>query len=560
MQEGMTRASRAWGAYLVLGAVALAAYFGLGLKPLARNILYDAIGLSAVVAIVVGVRLQQPRAAGAWYLIAASQLLFVAGDVIWGVFEFALHTEPFPSVADVLYLMGYPVLVAGLLSLVRAHLRGGGVGALVDATIITVGAGLVAWEFLIDPYVDDHTLSGLELAISVAYPFGDVLVLGVGVALAVGPNIRAPVYRLLMGSLVGLLGSDVIYGFQVLGSGYEVGLIDLGWLVSYVLLGAAALHPSVRALSDEAATGHGPRRPPLAALAGAAVLAPTALLLQAQRGVSPKDILVIAVGSAVIFLLVVVRLSGLVREVDTKVEALDRQGATLRSTLEDLRRLEEERKLLLERVLQASEEERVRIAADLHNGAIQQLAKVGFGLERARLRLKRGDTGGVFDLIDRTQGELSEEMQGLRGIMTSLRPPALDEYGLEGALRDQVAAFRERSGTDCSVAAALPRRLDPEVETTLYRITQEALNNVSKHSAATRVWVDLWERDGWVELAVKDNGRGFDASKWPGRAEDGSFGLLAMREQVRMAGGRFEVKSRRGWGTLVRVAFPRERG
>src|SRR5919106_802543 len=224
MQEGMTRASRAWGGYLVLGAVALAAYFGLGLKPLARNILYDAIGLSAVAAIVAGVRLQQPRAAAAWYLIAASQLLFVAGDVIWGVFEFAFHSEPFPSVADVLYLMGYPVLVAGLLSFVRAHLRGGGVGALVDATIITVGAGLVAWEFLIDPYVDDHTLSGLELAISVAYPFGDVLVLGVGVALAVGPNIRAPVYRLLTGSLVGLLGSDVIYGFQVLGSGYEVGL------------------------------------------------------------------------------------------------------------------------------------------------------------------------------------------------------------------------------------------------------------------------------------------------------------------------------------------------
>lgn len=538
----------------------MAAYFGLGLTPLAQNVLYDAIGLSAVVAIVAGVRLQRPRAAAAWYLIAASQLLFVVGDVIWGVFEFALNSEPFPSVADALYLLGYSVLAAGLLRLVRVHLRGGDLAALIDATIITIGAGLIAWVFLIHPYVEDRTLSGLELAISVAYPWSDILILGVGIALAVGPTVRAPVYRLLMASLVGLLGSDVIYGFQLLGSGYEVGFIDAGWLLSYLLMGAAALHPGVRALSEAAAQEHGPRRPPLAALAGAALLAPSALLLQAQRGVAARDVLVIAVGSAVIFLLVVGRLSGLVREVDTKVDALDRQGNTLRSTLDDLGRLEEERKLLLERVLLASEEERVRIAADLHDGPIQQLAKVGFGLERARLRLERGDTGGVLDLLDRTQGELSEEMQGLRGIMTSLRPPALDEYGLEGALRDQVSSFRDRSGTDCSVAAALPRRLESEVETTLYRVTQEALNNVAKHAVASRVWVDLWERDGWVELTVKDNGRGFDATEFPSRAADGQFGLLAMREQVHMAGGRFEVQSRPGRGTLVRVAFPRERG
>lgn len=542
----------------MLGGAAIAAYFGLGLAPLPQNVLYDAIGLSAVAAIVIGIRLQRPRAAGAWYLIAAGQLLFVAGDVVWAVFEFALHSEPFPSVADVLYLSGYPVLAVGLLRLVRIHLRGGDLGALIDASIIMIGAGLLAWVFLIDPYVDDHTLSGLELAISVAYPLSDILILGVGIALAVGPTTRSPVYRLLMASLVGLLGADVVYGFQLLGSGYEVGLIDVGWLLSYVLVGTAALHPSVRTLSEPAATEHGPRRPPLAALSGAALLAPIALLLQAQRGVSGQDVLVIAVGSAVIFLLVVVRLSGLVREVDTKVEALDRQGKTLRSALDDLGRLEDERKRLLERVLLASEEERVRIAADLHDGPIQQLAKVGYGLERARLRLERGDTGEVLGLLDRTQGELSEEMQGLRGIMTSLRPPALDEYGLEGALRDQVSSFRDRFGTDCSVAAALPRRLDPELETTLYRVAQEALTNVSKHARASRVWVDLWERNGWVELAVKDNGQGFDASAWPGPAADGHFGLLAMREQVRMAGGRFEIKSRPGWGTLVRVAFSRE--
>jgi signal transduction histidine kinase len=555
----MTRAGRAWGAYFALGGAAVVAHFGLGLRPLAQNVVYDAIGLSAVVAIVVGIHLQRPQAARAWYLIAVGQLLFVAGDVLWAVFEFGLHTEPFPSAADVLYLSGYPVLAAGVLRLVRVHLRGGDRGALIDGSIIAIGAGLLAWVFLIGPYVDDHTLSGLELAISVAYPLGDILILGVGVGLAVGPTIRAPVFGLLMASLVGLLASDIVYAVQVLGSGYETGAVDAGWLLSYVLLGVAALHPSVRALSQPAAGPKGSRRPPLGVLAAAALLAPIALLLQTQRGVEAEDVLVIASGSAVIFLLVVSRLGGLVREVDAKVGALNRQGSELRSTLDDLRRLEEERKLLLERVLLASEEERIRIAADLHDGPIQQLAKVGFGLERARLRLERGDTGEVLTLLDRTQGELSEEMDGLRGMMASLRPPALDEYGLEGALRDQVSSFRDRFGTDCSLAAALPRRLDSEIETSLYRVAQEALTNVSKHAHASRVWVDLWERNGWVELAVKDNGSGFDATAWPSGASRGHFGLLAMREQVRMAGGRFEVKSRPGWGTLVRVAFPRER-
>jgi signal transduction histidine kinase len=550
------RTGRAWGAYLVLGVAAIAAHFSLGLTPLGQNFVYDAIGLSAVVAIVLGIRIHRPGAAAAWYLIAAGQFLFVAGDVLWAVFEFALHIDPFPSIADGFYLAGYPLLAAGVLKLVRVHRRAGDVGALIDGSIIAIGAGMLAWVFLIDPYVDDHTLSGLELAISVAYPLGDILILGVAIRLAEGDTWGAPVYRFLMASLFGLLVSDVIYGFQALGSGYEEGALDAGWLFSYVLVGAAALHPSVRAISEPRPFTSGPRRPPLAALAGAAALAPIALQLQAQRGVEAPDVLVFSIGSAAIFLLVVARLSGMVREVDSKVKTLNRQGNTLRTALHGLRRLEGERKLLLERVLAVSEEERIRIAAHLHDGPIQQLTGLGYGLERAKLRFQRGDASGGAALLDTTQKELSEEIEGLRGIMTSLRPPALDEHGLAGALRDQVSSFGERTGTDCSVATTVRGRLDPEVETILYRVTQEALANISKHADASRVSVEVEERDGVVELAVSDDGRGFDATAWPGRARNGHFGLLAMREQVQIARGSFEVTSRPGEGTVVRATLP----
>src|SRR5919109_4447375 len=233
------RTGRAWGVYLVLGLAAIAAHFGLNLTPLGQNVVYDAIGLSAVVAIAVGIRLHRPEAASAWYLIAAGQFLFVAGDVLWAVYEFALHIDPFPSAADVFYLAGYPLLAAGVVRLVRVHRRGGDLGALIDGSIIAIGAGLLAWVFLIDPYVEDHTLSGLELAISVAYPLGDILILGVAIRLAEGKTWGAPVYGFLLASLVGLLVADVVYGFQALGAGYEEGAIDAGWLLSYVLVGVA---------------------------------------------------------------------------------------------------------------------------------------------------------------------------------------------------------------------------------------------------------------------------------------------------------------------------------
>ncbi|HEX2025129.1 MAG TPA: sensor histidine kinase, partial [Actinomycetota bacterium] len=231
------------------------------------------------------------------------------------------------------------------------------------------------------------------------------------------------------------------------------------------------------------------------------------------------------------------------------------QGENLRTAVASLRRAEDERKALLERTLRAAEEERVRIAADLHDGPIQRLSMLGFTLERGRLKAEAGDMDGALELLDRGQRDLSAEVQDLRRLMASLRPPALDQDGLEGALRDQVAAFRNRAGVDTEVRTDLSARPSPEVETVLYRVVQEALQNVAKHARASRVSVEVVQRNGSVELAVKDDGVGFDPTgDLAGAAEH--FGLSAMREQVAMAGGQWEVASAPGRGTSVRAVLP----
>ena len=533
-----------WAAYLAVALALAAIYVVLPLDGLADGVYYDLFGLVAVTAIVAGVRLNRPRAASAWYLIALSQLLFVLGDILWVAYDAFLHIDPWPSAADAFYLAGYPVLAMGVLGLIRARRKGRDRKALIDASIVAVGLGLLAWVFLVGPYFDDHSLSAVELSISVAYPLGDILVMAVAIRLVTGGGFRTPAFRLFSFSLLVLLLADVVYGVQQLSGAYqEGGLLDGTWLVSYALLAACALHPAVGSLSAPEVPGTQPDRRRLAVLAGAALLAPAGMLVQSRRGFDGADIAVIAASSAALILLVVARLAGLVRELDLLVVRLN--GS------------QEERERLVHRTMRASEEERVRIAAELHDGPLQRLAELGFGLERVRLRLERGEALPAQALLGPLQDALGEEVHSIRVMMSSLRPPALDEQGLEGALRDAAESFASRTGATCRVRVDIPSRLDRESETVLYRVAQEALRNVDKHAGATDVSLDLRQRNGHVRLCVQDDGLGFDPLTLESSFADGHMGIVAMRELVRMAGGTLRVESRRGAGTAVISTLPR---
>jgi diguanylate cyclase (GGDEF)-like protein len=313
---------RAWRTYLASGVVAVALYLLLPLEGLWSSAVYDLVGLSSVAAILVAVHRHRPARPLIWWCFAAGQLLFVVGDVLYAVIDTVLHQSPFPSVADAFYLGGYPVLAVGLLVLIRGRISGRDRAGLIDAAIIATGLGLLSWTFLMKPVATDASLSLPERLISLAYPLADVLLLVMVTRLLTSPGARTAAYRLLGLALVLLLGADVGYAVLNLVSSYEGGLIDAGWLLSYVAWGAAALHPSMRSMSevapDRAARFSHWR---LALLAMTSLMAPAVLAEQGVRH-QPIDVAAIVLGSVVLFLLVVARMAGLVAQVQDQATQL----------------------------------------------------------------------------------------------------------------------------------------------------------------------------------------------------------------------------------------------
>jgi diguanylate cyclase (GGDEF)-like protein len=309
-----------WLAYMAAGLAAAAG--SLLLPDLPNSIVYNLVGLSAVVAILYGVHLHRPHRRGMWYGLAVGLVVFVAGDVVYSVYVYALHLEPFPSPADALYLASYPLLAAALLVMIRSRTGGRDRAGLIDALIITTGLGLLSWTFLMRPIAADPSLTAETRLISIAYPLADVLLLAVLARLYTSPGARSPSYRLLAAALLLQLGADIVYAGLAATGAYSGGLIDIGWMASYLCWGAAALHPSVRSLSEVApARGVRVTRARLLILAPAALIAPGLLLLQGGRGL-PVDWVSLGVGSVVLFLLVVARMSELVAQVQDQAAQL----------------------------------------------------------------------------------------------------------------------------------------------------------------------------------------------------------------------------------------------
>jgi hypothetical protein len=236
-----TRFSRhAWWLYLVLMAPIAVLYLA---GPLDHGPVFNGIGFSGAIAIVVGVRTHKPAARLAWYLIAAGQAFFVAGDVLsYNYSAFFGRTLPFPSIADAVYLAGvYPCTVAGLLFLIRRRNPGRDWASLTDAMIVTIGLALLSWVFLISPYAHDAALQLGTRLVSMAYPLGDILLLGVAVRMAVGGGRRDPAYYMMISAISAVLVTDSIYGWIQLHGSYTPGdPLDGGWILYYVLFGAAA--------------------------------------------------------------------------------------------------------------------------------------------------------------------------------------------------------------------------------------------------------------------------------------------------------------------------------
>jgi diguanylate cyclase (GGDEF)-like protein len=323
MTGGVARVlCRAW---LSVGVLAV---LGSALVPsptVAGNVVFDAIGLGAMVALLVGIRVNRPARASAWYLLLAGQVCWVLGDITYGVHVHVLGIEPFPSLADAFYLGGYAPLAWGLYLLARGRGPTRDRAPLLDAGIVATGLGLVVWTYVMRPVAVDDTLTGLTRIISLGYPMVDVLLITITARLFTRTGSRVPSYRLLTAGLAVLLTADLAYG--ALTAFYDqVGLIvDPLYLLAYVLMAGAALHPSMRTLADAAdqetpaMTG---RR--LLFLAVTSMLAPALLFVQGLTAPADLDWAGIGIGAVILFLLVLARLAGLARQVQDQADRLAR--------------------------------------------------------------------------------------------------------------------------------------------------------------------------------------------------------------------------------------------
>src|SRR5579863_8021762 len=324
----MRLSRHAWWLYLAVMVPIAAAYLA---GPLNAGPVFNVIGASGVVAIVAGVRMHRPAARAAWYLIALGLALFVAGDVLAynypALFGGAL---PFPSIADPVYLGVYLATVAGLLLLIRRRNPGRDWASLIDATIVTIGLGLLSWVFLMAPYAHDHTLHVETKLVSMAYPLGDILLLGVAVRMAVGAGRRSAAYYMVIGAIVAVLATDSIYGWILLHGSYHPGeALDGGWIGYYLLWGAAALHPSMTTVSEAAAPKVRLTRARILAIAAAALVAPVIEVVKASAH-GESDDLVVSCAAIVLFALVVVRMIGLARESAALAESVLRTESEAR--------------------------------------------------------------------------------------------------------------------------------------------------------------------------------------------------------------------------------------
>jgi signal transduction histidine kinase len=205
--------------------------------------------------------------------------------------------------------------------------------------------------------------------------------------------------------------------------------------------------------------------------------------------------------------------------------------------------------------IRASEAERKRWARELHDETLQDLGALKLTLESA-LRAARGDAlaAATNDALERLQFSI----ESLQNLIAELRPAALDELGLEPALEALVARTAAISGIDVEARVDLapaearaPERLDPELESTVYRLVQEALTNAVKHAAAEHAWVEVSAGETELAVTVSDDGTGFGTE-----APGGGFGLVGMRERVELVGGRLEIRSGPGEGTRIRAWLP----
>jgi len=552
-------------AYLFAGLVAVAVYFALPWDSFAQTLVYDAIGVSAAAASVAGARLFRPSLRLPWYLFAGGLLAFSIGDVLFNLYAFVWHRDPpVPSVADAFYLAGYPFLTAGLVLLVRCLRREERRGGRVDAAMLIVAFALCQWIFI----MQDRLHGSLaERAVALAYPAMDVVLLAALAFMALTPTWRAFSYRYLAASIVLLLFADELYGLSP--SAYaNASWLDAAWLLSYVLWGVAALHPSMRQLS-EPIRGGGPRvtRVRFAMLAGALTAAPAILLIQSATG-SSVDATAIAVGGGMLCALVLLRLMGVIRALD-RLRADERLA---RAEAETAQRLLTEQNERLREADRLKDEFVALISHDLRTPLTSITGYVELALEDDLSEDLRGYLQVVARNAERLLA-LVNDLLFVARLQAGKMSLESGEVDLVKVVRDGVRSMEPRAAAKgvtltCAVEAV------PTVNADRGRVLQLLDNLVSNAikftPAGGSVHVSLGRAGDRVALEVADSGIGiapedqrrlferfFRAENAVERQVPGTgLGLYISRVIADAHQGKLTVRSELDEGSIFRLELP----
>jgi signal transduction histidine kinase len=474
-----------------------------------------------------------------WGLFGLAVCLRALGFVLFLGYVRLQEPPPYPSVADYCWLAMDAVLLLALWIMLRRRLRQRSVDIALGAlqTGLTVAGLAVALLFS-----TLNTISGADnpdrvIVTNLAYPILDIAMLVVVTSALAGTGFRSWSTVTLTLGITGFAIVDAVFVYQVTAETYHPGTLLAA--LSLIATGAIAISgwlPEVKR----------PRLPrfEFSRVWVAAVLGVTAIgtlvyaaLEQVTLGgiLLPAAALVVGIGRGV-------WLVG--RNKDTAVSAI-------RATNAELARVADERQHLLDRLVQAQEDERARIAADVHDDSVQALAAVELRLGLLRRQLADGPAE-LRETAETLSGTVREAIGRLRTLLFDLESPAV-EADLATALKvaaentfDERVSWRIVGDTDLEVPQGL--------RVTAYRIAKEAMANVVRHAQARQVVITLARADGGVEVVVEDDGRGFDPATV--EARPGHLGIPAMADRATIAGGRLDLERRTSGGMRVRLWLP----
>ncbi|WP_456276184.1 PAS domain-containing sensor histidine kinase [Bacillus sp. AK128] len=219
------------------------------------------------------------------------------------------------------------------------------------------------------------------------------------------------------------------------------------------------------------------------------------------------------------------------------------QFLSIRYEVTERKRVEEELKNMMTKMIGLQEEERKRLSRELHDGVGQNLYSLLIGISRLKNELEH-------PLLDQMHDETTQLIEEIRNISWELRPSVLDDLGLVPASRSFINRFSSHFGISVQFECTLKRRLSHEIETTIYRIIQESLTNIRKYAGVSNAYVEIMENENGLEVSIKDSGNGFNTNNRKG------IGLFSMEERAKSIGAQLHIHSDKGKGTSIILHIP----